>query len=792
MRVEDLGSLHLPGYRRRELWMRMKRSQAGVLLRSSLAEVSAGLGRGGRARTPRRSREWGRPVGAERPWVWRVGLVLAVALLGSGCAASVGGPGAGAAWPHGPLPDSTREWRGLAAPVPDGEALASASEEEGESGPRLRHRRPAREYGTSVGVGRAVEGAGETRACGGKPVPEGWPWLDSSEAVLGPWLECETPAAFVAMQGGVDMRGVVEALTDWDAVRLGALGPLRAEAAGVLNRKRAAFLVSATEKYGEGLGEVFALYVLHTAFDDEVRQVLGHLAGDKQLRQTLGGMGAVREELGRRGLALEDFAERAERGGDVLRGLGRAGRDALATSDVVRGARYVDFAAKSGQLPGPYQQALREVERAQAEQHYAPGRMAVGSFDALTFGVPLGFYHLVAGTARGAGLVSEGRYEEATRELAPAALLVGVYAGGKGAGYVAAGRGGGRGRVGLEARVEGLKGVVEGLEARLGGEGVRALARHLRASREGALLVCEGGEAAAVALYEARGEVGRAQAWLAEGKAPGAGPGGARGGAGRGSGGGVASLVDEAAGFTREVVEAKLRWAEREAPGARLSGEVAVLERQRPVVEAPPPVARGHALWGEYVEYWEGRVAQLREGQQALPPLGWEGYQRMRGLFARGLAFERTMVARLRADAALPRGQRKWLKDFEAPRIEVHVGVAKEGVAGLRYADVLVLETQPPSSPPARVESLSFKSRDLSQLDPDPLAAQMTADARAALNYYGGTLKVLRPGLRFQVRIQHVRLVYEGGALMPDNPRIWKDAVLKTQNGVQGVEVLFQ
>jgi hypothetical protein len=261
---------------------------------------------------------------------------------------------------------------------------------------------------------------------------------------------------------------------------------------------------------------------------------------------------------------------------------------------------------------------------------------------------------------------------------------------------------------------------------------------------------------------------------------------------GRGVGGGVVSLVDEGAGFTREVVEAKLRWAEREAPGARLSGEVAVLERQRPVVEAPPPVARGHALWGEYVEYWEGRVAQLREGQQALPPLGWEGYQRMRGLFARGLAFERTMVARLRADAALPRAQRKLLKDFEAPRIEVHVGVAKEGVAGLRYADVLVLETQPPSGPSSRVESLSFKSRDLSQLGPEALAAQMTADARAALNYYGGTLKVLRPGLRFQVRIQHVRLVYEGGKLMPATLDGWEDAVRTTQNGVQGVEVFFQ
>jgi len=78
MRVEDLGSLLLPGYRRRELWMRMKRSRAGVLLRSSLAEVSAGLGSGRRAWTPMRVREWRGPVRAERPWVWRVGLVLAV------------------------------------------------------------------------------------------------------------------------------------------------------------------------------------------------------------------------------------------------------------------------------------------------------------------------------------------------------------------------------------------------------------------------------------------------------------------------------------------------------------------------------------------------------------------------------------------------------------------------------------------------------------------------------------------------------------------------------------------
>jgi hypothetical protein len=64
----------------------------------------------------------------------------------------------------------------------------------------------------------------------------------------------------------------------------------------------------------------------------------------------------------------------------------------------------------------------------------------------------------------------------------------------------------------------------------------------------------------------------------------------------------------------------------------------------------------------------------------------------MRGQFARGLAFERAMVALLRADAVLPKAQRRFLKDFEQPRIETNVGVAKPGASGVRYADVLVVE----------------------------------------------------------------------------------------------------
>ena len=108
-------------------------------------------------------------------------------------------------------------------------------------------------------------------------------------------------------------------------------------------------------------------------------------------------------------------------------------------------------------------------------------------------------------------------------------------------------------------------------------------------------------------------------------------------------------------------------------------------------------------------------------------PLRWEAYGRMRGAFARGLAFERLMVSELRADAALPRAQRRWLQAFNQPRVEMHVGLSK-----------------------------------------------------------------LRPTLKRRVQVQHVRLVYEGGALMPRKPESLTKAVDAVREKVTGVEVLVQ
>jgi hypothetical protein len=155
------------------------------------------------------------------------------------------------------------------------------------------------------------------------------------------------------------------------------------------------------------------------------------------------------------------------------------------------------------------------------------------------------------------------------------------------------------------------------------------------------------------------------------------------------------------------------------------------------------------------------------------------------------------MVKLLRADAELPRAQRRFLGDFDKPRVETSVGVWKPE-SGLRFADVLVIEEGKLAGRKPRVETFSFKSRNLSVLTPDPLEAQIVADAREALRKYGETLDIrrhsLQPLLResSEVPVPKVRLIYEGGALLPKDVRDLKTAARQAEQAVPGVEVLFQ
>jgi len=123
--------------------------------------------------------------------------------------------------------------------------------------------------------------------------------------------------------------------------------------------------------------------------------------------------------------------------------------------------------------------------------------------------------------------------------------------------------------------------------------------------------------------------------------------------------------------------------------------------------------------------------------------------------------------------------------------------VRKPGT-GLRFADVLVIEEGALGGGPRRVETFSFKSRDLSQLGDKALEAQMRADAIEALRHYGETLDIRRSSIQSilpggsEVQIVRVRLIYEGGDLKPTKVNNLKAVVDAVQEVVPGVEVLFQ
>ncbi|WP_257453906.1 hypothetical protein [Archangium lipolyticum] len=757
--------------------------------------------------------------------------LLGAVLLSTGCVTLA--PRQGGSTVEGPRTLSTlRDTAATASPfeVPSfiastelGERALSAEPGEQE---RLHSRRSARGLGPDAAL--ASSGAPhESPSCGGQAVPPGWPDFSAgdSEALLAPFLTCTSPAEYVTLQERVDMPRLVESLTDWDAVRLGSLGPVREDAAGILNRKRLAFILHATDKYGVAHAEVFVRFLLDSAHDDELREILFWLARDKWLDTTLGLMPRARAELDARSLKLSARPDRDFQPGDLMRGAGRAVTELL-THEQEKNAWYTHYTRQRGQLPPSYQEDLDEVEREVAKQHYSAGNVVLGSVDHLTFGVPLGFYYLGAGTGHGLYSLSRGEYEQAMRELTPVALLATLYVGGKGVRTLYEARGGGAGlQRGLETvrvRVSLLAERTRELQARLGAgvEGLRELARYIQASREAGRFVAVGGMDAALALYEARGNVAKARPLMSKARPGATGSPAVNGGEAAGAGeaaaaadeatrpspmkapaterqGTLASLVDEGVGHTREVVEAKLAAVELEATGPRLPKDAKVLKQHQPSIDAAPPEARGNPRWREYVDYYEKRLKEVKEGTATEGPLKWEPYERMRAWFARGMAFERDMVKLLKADAEKPRAQRRFLGDFDRPRIETQVGVRKSG-PGLRYADVLVIEEGGVGGQPRRVETFSFKSRNFSELDSKAVAAQMIEDAREALRKYGETLDIRRDSLQRlfgaagEVPVQRVCLIYEGGALKPTAVDALRTAVNETKKAVPGVGVLFQ
>src|SRR5690242_4828881 len=192
-----------------------------------------------------------------------------------------------------------------------GEQEQLSSTELGEQ-KQLHHRRSARGLGSDFAIASSgdatrrevASGGTAPPTCGGRAVPPGWPDFssDDGEALLAPFLTCTSPAEFLALQERVDMPRLVEALDNWRAVRLGAQGTPREDAASILNRKRTSLILNAAERHGAIPAEVLAVFIADTAHDDDLREILFLLAQGKQLAQTLALLPSFQAALENRGL----------------------------------------------------------------------------------------------------------------------------------------------------------------------------------------------------------------------------------------------------------------------------------------------------------------------------------------------------------------------------------------------------------------------------------------------------------------------------------------------------------
>lgn len=366
--------------------------------------------------------------------------------------------------------------------------------------------------------------APETRAIRiGEAMAAGKP----SKEIADLFVAATSAADFIAIQRHLEMPKVLTYLEDWDAVRVGALGPV-IEGQNILNQKRAEYILRATHDYGVSIAEVFVLYMFQSMFGDDMKAVLQILAADRHLGATVGQMREVEDVIVDRGVAILPV-DRDPKATDFLVGIAGFVADALSSSELANFGKSLRFNGEVGSLPKPYQDVARKVEEASFEQAMTPGDLALGIFDQLTFGVPLGLYGGVTAMFKIPDYVLTGDLDAAGREFVAAAMLLlnvlGMVRGAKVKGPQGPSQfsmPSFKGPINkLQARVAAIlrlsgaePAALDRLVAQLGEEGMIRAAKYIQADSQVALFAYQTGEAGVIALAKAGGDLARAKAML--------------------------------------------------------------------------------------------------------------------------------------------------------------------------------------------------------------------------------------------------------------------------------------
>jgi len=228
---------------------------------------------------------------------------------------------------------------------------------------------------------------------------------------------------YVALQGPLDMDTVLSTVSPWTAVRIGGLGPV-IEGVTTLTAKRTEIIRDMSHDYGLAYGQLFTAFIFDTTQDDQIKDVLRALAGERRLADTIGQMPAIKDRLTARGINLADFPDRPRQASDIARGFGQGLSDVLGSSKAAQESGGMTLQSRIRDLPGPYAEAGDKINWAILQEAMSPGNVALGTVDYMLFGVPSGVYGLTTSTVSAAGNLVSGNLEEAARESVPALITL--------------------------------------------------------------------------------------------------------------------------------------------------------------------------------------------------------------------------------------------------------------------------------------------------------------------------------------------------------------------------------
>jgi hypothetical protein len=232
-------------------------------------------------------------------------------------------------------------------------------------------------------------------------------------------FERTTPAERISLQHQLDMEQLVAAMPDFEATRLGTLGPLIAGQAR-LNKKRAAYIVQALDDFGER-AEIFILFAFRGVYDDDAYAIFEELANRRRLHDVLA-LSQVAAQVKARGLKTDGFNEPAPGAsgklGDLFGALGTG------LQQIVKDDRPGKYGWQKDQLPPEYAELLTKLDMDEVIDSLTFTNMLVGAIDQVTFGVPHGVVDLGRNTARAITDLVNGDYRAAGTHLAPAAVVL--------------------------------------------------------------------------------------------------------------------------------------------------------------------------------------------------------------------------------------------------------------------------------------------------------------------------------------------------------------------------------